>query len=264
MARASQTEEPLEEEETPEQAAARVNTLTEQQTLNQQRAADAAAKAAGRNPAIAGLVQQLGGDNQATRAIAASLYDKYDVINLQDLGRGQPYTYDDPGEYQQTSSGDSGNDGYWVREPGQKTTADWINKKTGKSLGQGLDLGYVDKDKVGTTYLALLPDGTLGQRFQPRAKGFLWESGLMDFANMVPGLNAYTIPLTIAHSAANGDWLKAAGTLAAQFLPGLLGAAVNNTDILGTISGSSAATGSDFNPVSADFSLSLFNSAMIC
>jgi hypothetical protein len=148
----------------------------------------------------------------------------------------------------QTSTGDSGEAGYWAKDPGPKTTADWVNKKTGKSLGQGLDLGYVDKDKVGTTYLSLLPDGTLGQRFEGRAKGLLWESGLMDFANMVPGLNAYTIPLTIAHSAANGDWLKAAGTLAAQFLPGIIGAAVNNTDLLGAISGSSAATGSDFNP----------------
>ena len=236
----------------PEQEAAHNAQIEEQRAeqnrINAANAAAAKAKADARDPSIESLVQQLGGDNQATRAIAASLYDKYDISDLKDLGRGQPYTYDDPGEYVQTSSGDSGNDGYYAREPGQKTTTDWVNKRTGQTLGRGLDLGYVDKDKVGTTYFSLGEDGTLGQRFQGRAQGFLWDSGLMDFANMVPGLNAYTIPLTIAHSAANGNWLQAAGTLAAQFLPGLLGAAVNNTDLLGSLSGSSAATGSDFNP----------------
>jgi hypothetical protein len=67
----------------------------------------------------------------------------------------------------------------------------------------------------------------------------------MDFANMIPGINAFTIPLTIARNVANGDLGKAFASLASTYLPGVLDAAIGNTDILSNLAGP------DFNPISA-------------
>jgi len=56
------------------------------------KAAADAAKTAGRDPALATLLKQLGGDNEATRAISAALYDRYGISSLADLGRGEAIT----------------------------------------------------------------------------------------------------------------------------------------------------------------------------
>jgi hypothetical protein len=248
MARADRAQD-LANDLSPEEEAARyqefqqfyADQAAQNQAKNQAKADADAAKAAGRDPGIASLLKQLGADNEATRAISGALYDKYGLTSLADLGRGKARKVDPV--YTQTSFGDSGDAGYWS-EPSE--VQDWINKKTGEVIGKDgyLDLGYLDKDKVGTTYFNLDPTGQMGTRFNARAKGKLWESGLMEMANMVPGLNAYTIPLTMAHNASKGDWGKVAGALAGQFLPGALDYAVGNTDLL------SSFAGPDFNPVS--------------
>jgi hypothetical protein len=214
---------------------------------NKAKADAAAAKAAGRDPGIASLLKQLGADNEATRAISGALYDKYGLTSLADLGRGEARTvHHDAYGGDASSGGDSGAVSGTPSDAYDEQVQDWINKKTGEVIGRDgyLDLGYLDKDKVGTTYFNLDPTGQMGTRFNARAKGKLWESGLMEMANMVPGLNAYTIPLTMAHNASKGDWGKVAGSLAAQFLPGALDAAIGKTDLLSSLAGP------DFNPIS--------------
>ena len=229
------TNRALDEEETPEQAAAREASVAQQNAdaqakANAQAAADKA-KAEGRNPAIANLLKQLGGDNEATRAISAALYDKYGLGSLSDLGRGEAITVAD--EY--TDPGDSGSS---LQRAGY-TYNPFINKNTGQQIG---DLGFLDKEGKGTTHFALDPTtGKLTSWFTPRSHG-IWDTGLMDFANMVPGLNAYTVPLTAARLANQGEWGKALALMVPQGMNYL----ANSTDIMSNLAG---AQGADFNPV---------------
>ena len=229
------TNRALDEEETPEQAAAREASVAQQNAnaqakANAQAAADKA-KAEGRNPAIANLLKQLGGDNEATRAISGALYDKYGLGSLSDLGRGEAITV--PDEY--TDPGDSGSS---LQRAGY-TYNPFINKNTGQQIG---DLGFLDKEGKGTTHFALDPTtGKLTSWFTPRSHG-IWDTGLMDFANMVPGLNAYTVPLTAARLANQGEWGKALALMVPQGMNYL----ANSTDVMSNLAG---AQGADFNPV---------------
>jgi len=229
------TNRALDEEETPEQAAAREASVAQQNAdaqakANAQAAADKA-KAEGRNPAIANLLKQLGGDNEATRAISGALYDKYGLGSLSDLGRGEAITV--PDEY--TDPGDSGSS---LQRAGY-TYNPFINKNTGQQIG---DLGFLDKEGKGTTHFALDPtSGKLTSWFTPRSHG-IWDTGLMDFANMVPGLNAYTVPLTAARLANQGEWGKALALMVPQGMNYL----ANSTDVMSNLAGSQ---GADFNPV---------------
>jgi hypothetical protein len=194
----------------PEEEAARYQEFqqfyADQAVQNQAKAAAQAAadkaKAEGRDPALATLLQQLGADNEATRAISGALYDKYGLTSLADLGRGEAITVAD--EY--TDPGDSGSS---LQRAGY-TYNPFINKNTGQQIG---DLGFVDKDKVGTTKFYLNPDGTIGSEFTKRSHG-LWDQGLGTLLNMVgltiPGASFITAPITAGRAALNEDWGKAA------------------------------------------------------
>ena len=200
----------LDDDLSPEEEAARDRDFQQfyanQAAQNQAKAAAQAAadkaKAEGRDPALATLLQQLGADNEATRAISAALYDKYGVSNLSDLGRGETITV--PDEYS-----DPGDSGTSLLRAGY-TYNPFINKNTGQQIG---DLGFVDKDKVGTTKFYLNPDGTIGSEFTKRSHG-LWDQGLGTLLNMVgltiPGASFITAPITAGRAALNEDWGKAA------------------------------------------------------
>lgn len=261
MARADRAQD-LADDLSPEEEAARyqefqqfyADQAAQNQANNQAKAAADAAKAAGRDPALATLLQQLGGDNEATRAIGAALYDKYGLASLADLGRSDPRTVHNEGGWSDVSSGgDSGGNSVYT-DPYDTQVQDWINKKTGEVIGRDgyLDLGYLDKDKVGTTYFNLNPTGEMGTRFNPRSHG-IWDTGIMDIANWIPGINAYTIPLTMARNASKGEWGKVAGALAAQFLQGAaLDYAAGNPDLLSSsadqLLGGAQTDSLDFNP----------------
>lgn len=230
------TNRALDEEETPEQAAAREASVAQQNAdaqakANAQAAADKA-KAAGRDPALATLLKQLGGDNEATRAISAALYDRYGISSLADLGRGEAITV--PDEY--TDAGDSGAS---LQRAGY-TYNPFINKNTGQQIG---DLGFVDKDKVGTTKFYLKPDGSIGTEFTKRSHG-LWDQGLgnlLSVLNVIPGANLATIPITAGRAALNGNVGQALAAVAPLGLDYL----ANSTGLLSNLAGP------DFNPMAS-------------
>lgn len=183
--------------------------LAQQKSEADAKAASEKAKAEGRDPAIANLLKQLGGDNPATRAISAALYDKYGMNDMSKLASRKVTV---PGT---TYSGDSGE---WST-PDQEVTQ-WYNKDTGQAIG---DLGFLDKDKVGTTHFSIGEDGKIATSFTPRSHG-IWDYGAADFlkfANMVPGLQAFTAPIMAARALNQGNIGQALAAYAPQGLEAL-------------------------------------------
>jgi len=200
----------------------------EQAAKNKAAVDAAAAKAAGRDPGIAALIKDLGVNNEDSRAIAQHLYDTYGISSMADIGQSDPYAYSDPGEFVQTSSGDSGNDGYWAREPGERQVTSYTNKKTGEKIGHApgtLDLGSRYIEGQGTISYYMDDKGKIQQSFMPQKKSHgLWDYGLGDFlkfANMVPGLQAFTTPIMAARALNNGNIGQALAAYAPQGLEAL-------------------------------------------
>ena len=212
-----------EHELTPEEQAA-YDTRKQEAAARDAAAAEAArVKAAGRDPAIANLLRELGADNEATRTIAARVYDQYNLTSMFDIGRSDPYTYNN--------------------EDGEPVEGrDFINKKTGEKIGgpNGLALGTQQTNK-GQNLFTIGPDGQMSGVFISKPEGF-WDqvaTGILPMANMIPGINAITIPLTAAYYASHDQWGRALATIA----PMGLNAIATGTNALSNLSGSA-----DFNP----------------
>jgi len=214
-----------ERELTPEEQAAYDARKQEAAARDKATAEAARAKAAGRDPAIANLLTQLGADNKTTRLIAENVYDRYGLTSMFDIGRSEPYTYNN--------------------EEGEPIEGrDFINKKTGEKIGgpTGLALGSEQTNK-GQNLFTIGADGKIGGAFISKPEGF-WDQmavNVLPIANMIPGANVISIPLTAAYYAANDKWGKAFATL----LPTGLSYLANGTELLSNI------TGSDFNPVAS-------------
>ena len=88
-----------ERELTPEEQAAYDTRKQEAAARDKATAEAARVKAAGRDPAISNLLRELGADNEATRTIAATVYDRYGLTSMFDIGRGKPYTVHHEGGY---------------------------------------------------------------------------------------------------------------------------------------------------------------------
>lgn len=186
------------------------------------------AKAEGRDPAIASLIKELGANNEDSRAIAQHLYDTYGISSMADIGQSDPYAYNDPGEYVQTSTGDSGEAGYWAREPGERQVTSYTNKITGEKIGHApgtLDLGSRYIKGQGTISYYMDDKGKIQQSFMPQKESHgLWDYGLGDFlkfANMVPGLQAFTTPIMAARALNQGNIGQALAAYAPQGLEAL-------------------------------------------
>jgi len=212
-----------EHELTPEEQAA-YDTRKQEAAARDAAAAEAArVKAAGRDSAIANLLRELGADNEATRTIAARVYDQYNLTSMFDIGRSDPYTYNN--------------------EDGEPVEGrDFINKKTGEKIGgpNGLALGTQQTNK-GQNLFTIGPDGQMSGVFISKPEGFLDQvaTGILPMANMIPGINAITIPLTAAYYASHDQWGRALATIA----PMGLNAIATGTNALSNLSGSA-----DFNP----------------
>lgn len=185
-------------------------------------------KAAGRDSAVASLIKELGANNEDSRAIAQHLYNTYGISSMADIGQSDPYAYSDPGEYVQTSTGDSGEAGYWAREPGERQVTSYTNKNTGEKIGHApgtLDLGSRYVKGQGTISYYMDDKGKIQQSFMPQKESHgLWDYGLGDFlkfANMVPGLQAFTTPIMAARALNNGNIGQALAAYAPQGLEAL-------------------------------------------
>lgn len=222
----------LENDLSPEEEAKRADQykayMAEQAAKNKAAADAAAAKAAGRDSGIASLIKDLGKDSEDSRAIAQHLYDTYGISSMADIGQSDPYAYNDPGEYVQTSTGDSGEAGYWAREPGERQVTSYTNKKTGEKIGHApgtLDLGSRYIKGQGTISYYMDDKGKIQQSFMPQKESHgLWDYGLGDFlkfANMVPGLQAFTTPIMAARALNNGNIGQALAALAPKGLEAL-------------------------------------------